>query len=312
MLSGHEHPDGDCVGSQVGLFHLLKGLGAQVSICNPDPVARSLLFLEDRTPIGNYKSSGELPGFDVLVLLDCAQLSRLGAMQDAVRALDPQIAVIDHHVGSEDGDGTQTWIDVDAAATGILVYDLYKALDVEISPAAAEALFVSVVADTGWFRYSNTDSRAMLVAEEMIRLGAEPHTIYDRIYRDRDPRSVALLSESLATAQFRASGRLAFAVLDQALMLRTNQAGFDTDEVLEPIRSVAGVGVAALFKELVDGQVKISFRSMGDVDVQAIAAELGGGGHKKAAGVTLRMSLSAAIDAVESRVLAALDGERPT
>ena len=312
MLSGHEHPDGDCVGSQVGLYHLLKGIGNQVSICNPDPVARSLSFLEQRTPIGNYKSSGALPESDVVVLLDCAHLSRLGAMEESVRERDAQIAVIDHHVGSEHGDGTLNWIDVEAAATGILVYDLYKALDVEISSTAAEALFVSVVSDTGWFRYSNTDSRAMLVAEEMIRLGAEPHSIYDRIYRDRDPRSVRLLSESLATTQFRASGRLAFAVLDRTLMMRTNQAGFDTDEVLEPIRSVAGVAVAVLFKELVDRQVKISFRSMGDVDVQAIAADLGGGGHRKAAGVTLGMSLSAAIDAVESRVLAALEREWPT
>ena len=309
MLTGHEHPDGDCIGAQVGLYHLLQNLGAEVRICNPDPVARSLRFLLRHTPIEDYPQLGSIPEADVVVLLDCAVLSRLGDMAAKIRDSGAQIAVIDHHVGSENGDSTIHLVDVTAAATGVLVYDLYKALDVEISIAAAEGVFVSVVSDTGWFRYSNTDPSVMAIAKEMIERGVAPDKLYDRMFRANDPTFVALLAESLATHEFRIDGKLAFAVLERDLVSRIHRSGFDTDQVLEPIRSVEGVQVAALFRELADGSVKLSLRAMGDIDVQAIAAGFGGGGHVKASGATMRMALPDAVSAVEERVREAL-GER--
>ena len=310
VLTGHEHPDGDCLGSQVGLYHLLRALGAEVAIMNPDPVARSLRYLQKDTPILNYREAGMLTECDVLVLLDCANLSRLGEMEDAVRGQNPQIVVIDHHVGSEDGDGTVCLVDVSAAATGVLVYRLYKELGVEIPPEAAVGLFTSIVADTGWFRYSNTDRPTMEMAGELIDLGVQPDAIYDRMFRDQDPQSIQLLSDSLATHQFRLGGRLVVASLDMPLMSRIGRSGFDTDSVLEPLRSVEGVEVAALFKQIPGGAVKLSLRSMGGANVQAIAAHFGGGGHVKAAGATMQMSLQEAIDAVEDRVRQATGGGR--
>jgi bifunctional oligoribonuclease and PAP phosphatase NrnA len=308
LLSGHEHPDGDCVGAEVALYHLIRALGGEVDIVNPDPVARSLRFLQERTPIGNFRDLQILPSFDVFVLLDCALLSRLGDMQDAVGESCTQVAVLDHHVGSECGDGDINYVDVTAAASGVLVYDLYRAMDVDISLAAAEAIFVSVVSDTGWFRYSNTDRRTMAIAAEMIDLGVRPDELYDRLFRANDPQSVGLLAEALNTHQFRLGQRLVFASLDQEILGRMNRHGFDTDGVLEPLRSIAGIEVAALFKSHPHG-VKLSLRAMGDVNVQAIAAVFGGGGHVKAAGATMRMSVQDAIAAVEREVRQSLNGK---
>ncbi|MCA8954521.1 MAG: bifunctional oligoribonuclease/PAP phosphatase NrnA [Planctomycetes bacterium] len=310
LLSGHEHPDGDCLGSQVGLFHLLETLGAEVSIYNPDPVLPSLAFLGEQTPIRNH-AHHPVPSADVVILLDCAELSRLGSLAAELRRQSPRIAVIDHHVGSEHGDGSVCLVDTTAAATGVLVYELYEHFGVEVGPAAAEGLFVSLVADTGWFRYSNTDPRTLAIAAQLVEAGAAPDKLYDRLYRGTDPRSLGLLSESLARHQLRLGGRFGFTVFDQQLMQRVGDAGFDTDTVLEAIRSVRGIEVAALFKSIHDG-VKLSLRSMGRVDVQRIAARFGGGGHTKASGATIRLPVAAAVAEVEQAVaeaLAALPGE---
>lgn len=308
LLSGHEHPDGDCVGSQVGLYHLLRSLGAEVEIFNPDPLARSLRFLAEHTPIGDARSGAEVPVSDVLVLLDCARVGRLGDLGQRIRAHAPKVLVIDHHVGSDQGDGDLCYVDCDAAATGVLVYNLYKALGVEIPQPAAEGIFVSVVSDTGWFRYSNTDPAALRIAAELVARGVRADRVYDNLFRELDPRAVGLLAEGLATHSYHLGGRLACAALPRELLHRISRAGFETDAILEPIRSVTGVEVACLFKELQDGRVKISLRSMGAADVQQIAASFGGGGHQKAAGATMGMSLDAAIQAVTARVAESLHG----
>ena len=301
MLSGHEHPDGDCIGAQVALYHLIRAMDGDVRIVNPDPMVRSLRFLRERTPIENYRELQQLPPFDVLILLDCAVLSRLGDMQAAAESNAAEIAVIDHHVGSDAGDGDINFVDTTAAASGVLVYELYQEAGIEIQDVAAEAIFISIVSDTGWFKYSNADERTLKIAAEMIGRGVKPDWIYDRLYRSSEPRTVQLLAEALLTHEFRLGDRLAFAVLDQELMGRINRAGLDTDGVLEPLRSVEGIEVAALFKAHPQG-VKVSLRSMGDVDVNEIAKTFGGGGHVKASGAMLRMPMKAAISAVESEV----------
>jgi len=307
VLSGHEHPDGDCLGSQVALFHLLRGLGAEVSIFNPDPVAPGLSFLEDQTQISNMREHEGPPAADVVVLLDCAELTRLGRLGDLWREQEPAIVVIDHHVGSENGDGDPYYVDVSAAATGVLIYNLYKELGIEIPAPAAEAIFVSIVSDTGWFKYSNTDSRTLMIASEMIGAGVQPDRLYDRMFRDNDPESIALLAESLNQHQVCLDGRFGYATLDPTFMNRVKKIGFDTDGILEPIRSVKGVEVVCLLKALNSGLTKVSLRSMGKIDVQEIASELGGGGHAKAAGASVKRPVAEVIAEIEGLVKLALD-----
>lgn len=306
LLTGHENPDGDCLGAQAALFHLLRALGKRVHIVNPDPIARSFDFLTEHTPFGHARPEEPLPQFDVAVLLDCSQLSRTGALGPRLLASGQTIAVIDHHVGSDQGDGAVCYVDVKAAATGALVRRLYRELGVPLSAAAAEGVFLSLVADTGWFRYSNADAEVFAMASELIAAGVDGSRIYDRLYRRNHPDSAQLLGEALQRHRLLLGGKLALASLDKVLMDRAARADFETDAVLDPLRSLLGVEVVALLKERFDGSVKCSLRARGDVDVQAIVKPFGGGGHKKAAGATMRMSLAAAEAAIEAAVQQAL------
>lgn len=302
-LSGHENPDGDCVGAQVALYHLLRQLGKEVTILNPDPPQSNLDFVTRGTPFSDFSGSGDLPVVDALVLLDCAWIDRLGALGREVRnRRPPTVAVLDHHVGSEAGDGDVCYVDPVAPSTGSLVYRLYQALRQPVGPWAAEGIFLSLVSDTGWFRYSNTTPEVLHTAAAMLEAGVDASRIYDDMHRRNHPDTVPLLAEGLGRQQRICGGRYAYATLDRATMEHSRRVGFDPDGVMEPMRSVAGTEVVALFKELGPNLVKLSLRAVRDVDVQAIAAEFGGGGHKKAAGAQLRLPLAEAIEVVRSRV----------
>jgi phosphoesterase RecJ-like protein len=306
LLTGHENPDGDCLGAQAALYHLLTALGQQVVIVNPDPIGRSFDFLTRHTPFRHARGDDPLPEFDTVVLLDCNQMSRVGQLGQRLLQSRPTVAVIDHHVGGDAGDGVVHYVDVKAAATGALVRRLYRELDVPLGAAAAEGVFLSLVADTGWFRYSNADAEVFAMAGELIASGVDGSRIYDALHRRNHPDSAGVLAEALARHRLKLGGRLAMAALDKPLMERATRADFDTDAVLDPLRSIEGVEVVALLKERFDGAVKCSLRARGDVDVQAIVAQFGGGGHKKAAGATMRMPLAAAEAAIEAAVQQAL------
>jgi phosphoesterase RecJ-like protein len=309
LLSGHENPDGDCVGAQAALWHLLAALGKEVSILNPDPLGRQFAFLLEHTRFDSFRRGQPLPAAEVIVLLDCAELSRLGELGRALRGSAATIATIDHHVDSGRGDAHVAFVDSSAPATGALVHGLYSELGVPLSAAAAQGIFLSLVSDTGWFRYSNTDARVLELAAELVAAGVDASGLYDLLHRRNRRDSVELLVAGLARHGFALGDRLAYVCLDKALMDRAARAGFDTDAILDPLRSVEGVEVVALLKERADGEIKLSLRAKGEVDVQAIAASFGGGGHTKAAGATLSGTLPAALRAVEDRVRAALAAE---
>jgi phosphoesterase RecJ-like protein len=306
LLTGHENPDGDCLGAEVALYHLLTALGKRAAIVNPDPLARGFDFLLRHTPVGHAVADTPLPPFEVAVLLDCNQLSRLGALGPRLRSSGATIAVVDHHVGSEAGDGTVHYVDSKAAATGALVRRLYREFGVPLSEAAAEGVFLSLVMDTGWFRYSNTDHEVLSMAAELVAAGVDVSGLYDRLFRRLHPDAAAILGEALRRHELRLRGALAITCLDRALMERAAHTGFDTDLVIDPLRSLEGVEVVAVLKERFDGMVKLSLRAKRDVDVQRIAATWGGGGHKKAAGATMPGPLAAAAAALTARVELAL------
>jgi len=309
LLTGHENPDGDCLGAQAALFWLLKALGKQPRILNPDPLGKAHDFLARSTPFDHHR--GEvLPAFDVAVLLDCSQLSRVGVLGQRIKEAGRTIAVIDHHIGSDHGDGTVTYVDPTAAATGVLVRRLFAEAGLSLGKAAAEGVFLSLVSDTGWFRYSNADAEVFAMASELVAAGVDGSAIYDALYRRNHPDCAALLAEALQCNRLLCDGRLALASLDKPFMERAARADFDTDSLLDPLRSLEGVEVVALLKARFDGGVKASLRARRDVDVQAICAQFGGGGHKKAAGATLRMTLEQAAAAIEAAVAAALPGAR--
>ncbi|MFN3241374.1 MAG: DHH family phosphoesterase [Planctomycetota bacterium] len=306
LLTGHENPDGDCVGAQTALSHLLRAMGKTAHIVNPDPLSKNFDWLAEHTEFHNHRNGDPLPEFDVAILLDCSQLSRVGSLGKRLGESGKPIAVIDHHVGSEHGDGSVCYVDATAAATGALVRRLFREMDVELSREAGEGVFLSLVSDTGWFRYSNADAEVFAMASELVSMGVEPSRIYDTIHRRNHADSPQVLADALRRHRLLCNDQLVMISLDKSLIERCSKADFDTDAVLEPLRSIDGVEVVALLKERFDGTVKCSLRARGDVDVQAIVSRFGGGGHKKAAGATMLMGLDEAEQALESAIQEAL------
>jgi phosphoesterase RecJ-like protein len=306
LLTGHEHPDGDCVGAQVALSSLLGDLGKDVVILNPDPLNPSFDFLERDTSFQAFSEGMEIPVVDVVVLLDCATLRRTARLGEKLRETGAIIAVIDHHVGSEDGDGEISYVDATAASTGTLIYRMFKELSVPVSRVAAQGIFLSLVSDTGWFRYSNTDVEVMSIAGELVNAGVEPSRMYDTLFRRNDPESLAWVSQALALARYAIDGNYAYLGLGRAEVDHASRIGVDTDILLEMMRSVEGVEVVCLLKELEADRVKISLRAKGDVDVEAIARQFDGGGHKKAAGASLSVSMEESQHQVEEAVRSSL------
>jgi bifunctional oligoribonuclease and PAP phosphatase NrnA len=306
LLTGHENPDGDCVGAQTALFHLLRAMQKTVHIVNPGPLSKSFQFLAEHTSFTDLDQGAELPEFDVAVLLDCSELSRVGSLGKQIGDRAKTIAVIDHHVGSEDGDGSVFYVDVNAAATGALVRRLYAELGVELTLPAAQGIFLSLVSDTGWFRYSNANAEVFAMASELVELGVDSSAIYDTLFRQNHPGSPQVLADALQDHRLLLGGQLARLSLTKSMIDRCSKTDFDTDSMMEPLRSINGVEVVALLKERFDGNVKCSLRARGEIDVQAIVKQFGGGGHKKAAGATMMMNLDAAERAIELAVREAL------
>lgn len=306
LISGHVNPDGDCIGTQCALFHLLRDLGKEAIILNSDAPEPVFDFLGTHTSFGVHFAGDALPEHDVHFLTDCSTLARTGSVGvEAAKLSGIPRVVVDHHVGSDDGDGDLLLWDVDAPSAGCVVYELYRSFGAKMSKAAAEGVFVSIVADTGWFRYSNTSRAAFEIAADLIDAGLEPHKIYDAIYRRNPQASVSMLADGLSRASFEADGRIAVLALDAEYCARVRQNKFNTDSLLDPLRSVDGVEVVALLKVIQDGKVKISLRANDRAEVDGIARSFGGGGHRKAAGAALEGPLHDA----RARLLDAIAGE---
>jgi phosphoesterase RecJ-like protein len=199
---------------------------------------------------------------------------------------DKPVLIIDHHA-TADGLGDVELVDSSAAATGLIVYDLIKYADWRITETIAEALFVTVATDTGWFQFSNTDSRVHRICSELIDAGAKPIEIYHNLYQNFSYSRFKLTVAMLNTLQLHLDGRFATQQISRRDFEQTGATHKDTENLINECRRISTVETAALLVELEDGRIRCSLRSTGGIDVSEIAAKFGGGGHKKAAGTFL-------------------------
>jgi phosphoesterase RecJ-like protein len=299
-LSTHINADGDGCGSEVALARLLAQRGMEVRIVNPTPWPQLFEFLlgpdvSDRSAEG----ARALKGIDLLIVLDINDVRRLGTLAEAVRTLDVPKLVIDHHIPSEDLAGEILVADTTACATGELVYDLACVLGLEITPAIAQGLYIALLTDTGGFRFSNTTPRCHAVAGALLATGVDPEETYRRVYASAPVGRVRLLAESLATLEVDEARGLAWISLEAGALDRHEVRSEDLDGIVEHARSIAGTKLALFFRDLGHGKVKVSFRSTGEVDVNAFARQFGGGGHARAAGALIPGGL----DDVRQRVV---------
>ena len=302
VLSTHMNADGDGCGSEVALARMLSQRGLEVRIVNPTPWPALFDFLlDDNVRNDTARGPAALKQIDLLIVLDISDVSRLGVLADAVRGLEVPKLVIDHHIASDDPAGTIVLTDVSACATGELVYDLACELNFDVTPDIARALYAAILTDTGSFRFSNTSPRCHAMAAHLLAAGVDPEEMYVRVYASAPAGRVRLLGDVLQTLGVDAASGLAWLSMPAGALERYDVRQEDLDGIVEHARSIAGTRMALFFRDLGYGKVKLSFRSTGDVDVNAFARQFGGGGHAKASGALIAGSM----EDVRTRVIAA-------
>ena len=298
LMLGHVHPDADVLGTLLATGLALEKAGWSVVYGGPHPAPASLEFLPG---VERYATIARLEGtFDVALLTDCPNPGRTEGLIDQARAAATTVVNIDHHPDNRRY-GHVNWIDTSAAATGEMVYAMLTALPASITPDIATNLFTAVHTDTGSFRYSNVTATTLRIAAALVAAGAEPALVSNALYERRPPDALHHLGRALSLVQVSEDGRIAWLALPAGTV---PESFIESEELVNYPRSLASARVACFLRE-VGGKVKVSLRGKGDVDVQAVAARFGGGGHRNAAGCTLDGPLDDATRAVLSAVRAA-------
>jgi phosphoesterase RecJ-like protein len=298
-LTTHINADGDACGSVAAVSRLLPQLGLTPCIVNPTPWPSLFAFLLDKN-VADRSREGEaaLRSVDAIIALDVSDVSRLGQLTPAVRTLGAPRIVIDHHVLTDEPAGDVLLADPSACATAELVYDFAMHLDLEITSEIATALYCAILTDTGGFRYSNTSPRCHAIAAALIDRGVDPEAMYRRIYASFSPGRLQLLRDALSTLGVDQQHGIAWVSISNETLQKYDVSAEDLDGIVEHPRSVAGTRVALFFRDLGHGKVKVSFRSTGDVDVNRLARQFGGGGHEKASGALITGNLEQVLDRV--------------
>jgi phosphoesterase RecJ-like protein len=301
VMTTHVNADGDGIGSEVALLHLLRAQGREAAIVNPTPVPDRYRFLVD--PVGALDRTGEaaqaIRDADCLLVLDIADLGRLGNLAEAIRTRGIVAACVDHHVSPGTLPDGPRLVDAAASATGELVYDLAVAAGWPIEEDVARALYVAMLTDTGGFRFGNTTPGILRRAASLLEAGVHPERLYEQVYATAPVGRIRLTAEVLQTLHVEPDLGLSWVTVPPGALERHAVMPDDLDGLVEHARSIQGTRLALLFRTLSSGKVKVSFRSVGDFDVAAFAQQFGGGGHAKASGA----SIAGAMDDVQRTVL---------
>ena len=281
LLVGHAIPDGDCIGSLIGLFLGLQLMGKKVRMLLQDPVPYIYRYLVGSEYVFNPKQLKE-PIANV-IFLDCSDEERTG---DKVVAMltDRNFTInIDHHQ-SNTMFGNFNYVNVKASSTAELVYELLGKLGIEISSDMAHALYVGILQDTGSFQHNSTTSATFRTAAALMDKGVDLDLIKLNLFESKSKAEVRLLSLALQNINFNSNGKVAWMILKYNDVKAIGALDICPEGIINNCLTIQGVEVGLLFREISPGLIKVGFRSKGEVDVSAIAAEFGGGGHRRAAG----------------------------
>lgn len=287
-IIGHANPDGDCIGSCLGLWHLLKILGknAAVALCGND-YPRHIGFL--RNPEAEAKNSDS---FDAYIAVDCAGADRLIRFSEKFSA-DSVCACIDHH-RTNTGFAKVNAVLPDAAAAGEIIYRLAKEeFGIEPKGKMAECIYTAIVSDSGGFKYSSTTGNTMRAGAALLDSGVDSAYIYKRLFDTYTKNQIDIISDVTSTLSMHFDGRVAVISITDELLEKRGMRADDADFLVSLPRAIEGVEVGVFLKKRGDA-VKVSLRSAETVDVSEIAARLGGGGHMRAAGITLDCNMEQA------------------
>ncbi|MEM9290550.1 MAG: bifunctional oligoribonuclease/PAP phosphatase NrnA [Acidobacteriota bacterium] len=307
LITSHINPDGDSIASSLGMARVLRQLGKSAVVWMRDavPPVYSPLPGAARIQVGEEPPVGFPEAFDGVLVMECPSLDRTGLAE--VLAGAKNLLNIDHHLGNELY-GKANWVDAAAPSAGEMVWRLAQALSLELDADGATLLYLTLVTDTGGFRYANATAAAFDAAAHLVRQGASPERVAAWLYESRPEGMIRLLGEMLTTLELHQEGRVATVSLRREMFRRANAEDGDAEGLINYPRSIAGVEAVALLRELEDeGQFKVSLRSRGAVDVAAIAKKHGGGGHVNAAGCRLEGSEDSLREQMVAELVTALD-----
>ncbi|SFW20955.1 DHH family phosphoesterase [Selenomonas ruminantium] len=297
VITAHVNPDGDAIGSSLGLMHALKALGKEVQVFIDDDIPAAFSVLPGYELIGKPAEGQSIPA-DLLVAVDVS-LDRIGKVAEAVKA--PTLN-IDHHITNDD-QADKLYLDGTAAATAEIIYQLIEELDVPCTQDMAMCLYTGIALDTGWFRFSNTKPRTMQVAAALLSCGAQPHVISEAL-EQRPLSEVQSLAFALQKIEILADGKVAGICLDNA-DLQEHEA---PEGLIGMVRVIEGVDIAFTLKEKEPGLCRVSLRSKG-IDVTKIALQFGGGGHVRAAGCSIEKNCAEARNDLIKAILQVVEAE---
>jgi bifunctional oligoribonuclease and PAP phosphatase NrnA len=310
LVTTHVRPDGDALGSEVGMVGLLRLKGKQVRVVNASSTPPRYDFLDPDSTLFEHFGAGvkpeELADREVAIILDLSSWNQLGDMAAYIRTFPGARVVIDHHV-SEDDLGAIVLKDSTAEATGTLILHAFQALGVSRTEEIATGLLTAIAMDTGWFRHSNTKAGTMLAAAELIDAGARVDEIYRKLFERNTLGRLKLMGETLVAMRTELDGRIAYATISRDDLFRTGAIPQDSEDLIDFTVSLQGVEVGLLFIEQLRGGAKVSFRARNGLDCSLLAGKFGGGGHRQAAGATLPGPMSESVPRVLQAVRQALE-----
>jgi len=306
LVVTHAHPDGDAIGSLIALGLSLETLNKKITLYCESPIPAVYRFLPAVHRV--VKKIGGL-NYDMAVILDCGDLSRVGKAVSTVKQI-PVIVNIDHHI-TNTRFGHFQLIDTSACATAEIVYRLIKQMGLPLNKPIATSIYTGILADTGSFRFSNTNKAAFAICQEMVELGVDPYNIAQHVYGTYSLSRIKLLNLALDSIELSKNGKLSIMTLTKEMFDETHTQSEDVDGLINYAKRIEDVEVAALIQEHHNGKEKsktpnrfhVSLRSDGTVDVAAIASLFGGGGHSSAAGFSIESTLSN----IKSRIFSLAD-----
>jgi len=303
LLTGHRNPDGDALGSALGLAQALAAQGKTARVVMRDPWS----YAYDGMPgIGAVEVLETLPAdwpaaYDAILVMECPEADRTGWPN----LFAGRVVNVDHHPGNARY-GALNLVDLPAAAVGEIVADLLDLLQWPIDADVATNLWVSLVSDTGSFRYSNTTPKALALGARLVAAGARPGPVNEFLFEAAPLSALRIESLVLGTLALHAGGSVATIELPRRFFAESGAADSDTEGLVNRARGILGVKAAALLREGDDGEVRCSLRSKGTVDVRSVAARHGGGGHRNAAGCRIKGTLDSAKGLLVPQIAAAV------
>ena len=308
VISSHVNPDGDSVGSALGVYECLKTLGKDAVVVMNDAIPDAYTWLDPDGDIiapASEVDIARLGDMDVAIIVDANGWDRLGRLRKPLEESPAVKVVIDHHPYSELITPLSV-IETNASSTAELVYDLIDSLGAPLSSRAADALYTGILTDTVSFRFARSAPCAHVIAAKLLSEGVDPSRVYDQVYNRNTGARTRLMGRALSDIQFTGCGRVAWLTVTRSMIEETGALSSDTSGFVDVTMTIAGIKIGIIFVESRDGTVQISLRSRPDTDINQVAVDLGGGGHRNAAGAVYSGTLEQAVRTVTAAAVTAL------